>query len=117
MGGALRMEAGRILGYAFDPNFVNVNSTDPNYSAVTLVTHGGLNVNEPFKGPTDTHVDAWVGYQRKLTKRVNWRIQLNMSNVGEKDSLVPAQYEPDGSIALERIQEGMGYRLENSFDF
>jgi hypothetical protein len=116
-GGALRMEAGRILGYAYDPNFVNVNSSDPNYAAVSLVTHGGLNVNEPFVGPTDTHVDAWVGYQKKIFKRVNWRIQLNMSNVGEKDSLVPAQYEPDGSIALERIQEGMGYRLENSFDF
>jgi hypothetical protein len=94
-----------------------VNSTDPNYAAVTLVTEGGLNVNEPFMGPTDTHVDMWIGYQRKLFANVNWRIQLNMQNVGEKDSLVPAQYEPDGSLALERIQEGMGFRLENSFDF
>jgi hypothetical protein len=40
-----------------------------------------------------------------------------MQNVGEKDSLVPAAYEPDGSLALARIQEGMGFRLENSFDF
>jgi hypothetical protein len=48
---------------------------------------------------------------------VNWRIQLNISNVGEKDHLVPAAYEPDGSLALARIQLGAGYRLENSFDF
>jgi outer membrane receptor protein involved in Fe transport len=117
LGGALRMEASRILGYKYDPNFKNVNSTDPNYADVAVVTEGGLNVNEPFYGPTDTHVDAWVGYTHKLAKKVNWRIQLNMSNVGEVDHLVPAQYEPDGSLALVRIQEGMGYRLENSFDF
>jgi outer membrane receptor protein involved in Fe transport len=117
VGGALRMEAGRILGYKYDPNFKNVDSTDPNYAAVEVVTQGGLNVNEPFLGPTDTHVDLWFGYQRKLVKNVNWRIQLNMSNVGEKDHLVPSQYEPDGSLALARIQEGIGYRLENSFDF
>jgi hypothetical protein len=117
IGGALRMEASRILGYKFDPTFVNVNSNDPNYAAVKLVTEGGLNVNEPFFGPTDTHVDAWIGYQRKLAKSVNWRIQLNISNVGEKDHLVPSEYEPDGSLALARIQLGAGYRLENSFDF
>ncbi len=117
IGGALRMEASRILGYKYDPTFVNVNSTDPNYAAVKLVTEGGLNVNEPFFGPTDTHVDAWIGYQRKLAKSVNWRIQLNITNVGEKDHLVPAEYEPDGSLALARIQLGAGYRLENSFDF
>ena len=116
-GGALRMEAARILGYKYDPTFKNVNSTDPNYANVLLVTEGGLNVNEPFMGSTDTHVDAWVGYSRKIGRNVNWRIQLNMENVGEKDHLVAAQYEPDGSLALSRIQEGMGYRLENSFDF
>jgi len=31
--------------------------------------------------------------------------------------LVPSEYEPDGSLALARIQLGAGYRLENSFDF
>ena len=116
-GGALRMEASRIEGYAFDPNFKNVNSSDPNYAAVVLVTEGGLNVNKPFMGPKDTHVDLWLGYSRKLAKKVNWRIQLNLLNSFEKDRLVPARYEPDGSLALSRIQLGMGYRLENSFDF
>jgi hypothetical protein len=37
--------------------------------------------------------------------------------VGEKDHLVAAGYNPDGSLYLARIQEGMGWRLENSFDF
>jgi hypothetical protein len=117
VGGALRMEASRILGYRYNPNFKNVNSTDPNYANVVAVTEGGLDVNQPIMGSTDTHVDAWVGYTRKVYKNVNWRIQLNLRNVGEKDTLVAAQFEPDGSLALARIQEGMGWSLENSFDF
>ena len=117
IGGGLRIEAARILGYKYDPNFKNINSDDPNYANVASVTQGGLNVNEPFYGTNDTHVDMWFGYTRKLYKNVNWRIQLNLQSVGEKDHLVAAGYEPDGSLALARIQEGMGWRLENSFDF
>jgi hypothetical protein len=111
------MEAARILGYKYNPNFNNVNSTDPNYANVVAVTQGGLDVNQPFYGSTDTHVDAWVGYSRKVYKNVNWRVQLNLRSVGEKDHLVAAQFEPDGSLALARIQQGMGWTLENSFDF
>jgi outer membrane receptor protein involved in Fe transport len=117
IGGGLRIEAKRILGYAFDPNFKNSNSTDPNYAQVLAVTEGGLNVNEPFYGTNDTHLDGWLGYSRKVYRNVNWRIQLNLQNIGEKDHLVASAYEPDGSLALARIQLGMGWRLENSFDF
>jgi len=122
VGGAFRMEAGRIIGYHFDPTFVNVNSTDPRY-AVNLIpqeaglTQGGLNVNQPFIGPNDHHLDAWIGYKRKLTRALDWRIQLNVRSLGEKDKLVAARVQPDGSLALARIQQGMGWELTNSFDF
>ncbi len=117
IGGALRVNAGRILGYHFDPNFKNANSGDPNYAGVTALTLGGLNVNEPFMGANETHVDAWIGYNWKLGHDITWRIQLNTTNVGERDHLIPAAIQPDGSIALARISEGMGWTLTNSFDF
>jgi hypothetical protein len=117
VGGALRVEAARILGYHYDPTFVNVNASDPNYANVASVTQGGLNVSEPWMGSTDTHVDGWVGYTRKLYRNVNWRIQLNLQSIGEKDHLTASSIEPDGSMGLARIQQGMGWRLENSFDF
>jgi len=99
-GGALRMEAGKILGYAFDP------------------TTNFLNVNSPWIGPTDTHVDGWVGYSRRVfANKVNWRIQLNLRNIGEKAHLVADAVEPDGSIGLARIQDGMTWTLTNTFDF
>jgi hypothetical protein len=117
VGGALRVEAGRIIGYHFDPNFKNLNSNDPNYAGVAFLTLGGLNVNQPFIGKNDTHVDLWVGYSRKLTRKINWRTQLNVRSVGETDHLVAARINPDGSIALARIVQGMGFQLTNTFDF
>jgi hypothetical protein len=58
-----------------------------------------------------------VGYSRKLAHNVNWRIQLNIQSVGEKDRLIAARVNPDGNVALARIVEGMGFNLTNSIDF
>ncbi len=99
LGGALRIEAGRIEGY--------------HYSA----TLGTLDVTDPWHGPNDTHVDLWLGYTRQLRHHLDWRIQVNVRNVGEKTRLVPSYYEPDGSIALARIQEGMTWQLTNTISF
>ena len=99
-GGAARIEAGRISGYKYSP------------------TLGFLDVNQPINGPEDQHYDLWVGYSKKLKyQNLVWRVQLNMRNVGEKTRLVPAYYEPDGSLALARIQDGMSWRLTNSIEF
>jgi hypothetical protein len=122
VGGAFREEAGRIIGYKFNPNFVNANSTDPNYAVnyitdVPPSTRGGLDVNQPFRGSNESHVDAWIGYTRKLSKNLTWRIQLNIRSVGEKDHLVAARINPDGSLALARIVQGMGWQLTNALDF
>jgi outer membrane receptor protein involved in Fe transport len=117
IGGAFREEAGRIIGYKFDPTFKNANSDDPDYAGVTNLTLGGLDVNQPFTGENEHHFDAWVGYSRKITRDINWRIQLNVRHVGENNRLMAARINPDGSIALARIVQGMGFQLTNSFDF
>jgi hypothetical protein len=117
VGGAFREEAGRIIGYHFSSTFVNSISSDPNYAGVISLTQGGLDVNDPYRGKNDWHIDAWVGYSRKLTRSIDWRIQLNCRSVGERDHLVTAGVNPDGTITLARIEEGMGFQLTNSFDF
>jgi hypothetical protein len=48
---------------------------------------------------------------------VNWRVQLNLRNVGESANLVPVTMNPDGSVALSRISEGMTWFLTNTFEF
>jgi len=120
VGGGYREEAGRVIGYHYRPTLKNSISNDPAYSSspeLLALTLGGLDVNQPFRGKNETHVDAWIGYSRKVTNKITWRIQLNLQNVGETDHLVTGRVNPDGSIALARIVEGTGYRLENSFDF
>ncbi len=123
-GGGLRVEAGRIIGYKFDSTFKNVNSSlaayqlNPTTGMNPLgLTLGGLNINEPYMSSSEHHIDLWVGYNKKITRDINWRIAVNLKNAGEKDRLVAARINPDGSIALTRIEEGMGWQLTNTFSF
>lgn len=100
VGGAARFEAGRIGGYRYSS------------------TLGYLDVNQPLMTKNDVHFDAWIGYSKKLAYHdLIWRVQLNVRNVAEKTRLVRAYYEPDGSLALSRIQDGMSWRLSNSLEF
>ena len=96
---AYRWEDRRILGYQYN------------------ATTNALDVSKPWKGPTDQHLDLWIGYSHKLTDTVNWNIQLNLRNVGERNKIIPASMQPDGSVALYRIHYGMLASLTNTFTF
>ncbi len=100
IGGADRLEAGRILGYPYSPAL------------------GFLDVVHPYIGSNEQYFDAWIGYSRRIfNNRVRWQIQLNSRNLFQKSHLQPDSIEPDGSLALERIQEGMTWQLSNSFEY
>jgi hypothetical protein len=102
VGGGARLEAARIVGYRYNADLGPTGSLDP---------------TNPIKGPKDEHYDFWVGYSRKVYKDLNWHIQLNFRDVGDKTHLVASHIEPDGSLALARIQEGMSWQLTNSLEF
>ena len=104
VGGAYRWEDRRILGYRL---LKDSNGKDT----------ASINVGDPMYGPTSSHYDMWVGYSRDITAKVNWRIQLNVRNILEADKLVPVSMNPDGVLALARIQEGMSWQLTNTFSF
>lgn len=99
VGGAYRWEGDRVLGYE--------------YSAVDK----SLDVTKPYKGGSEDHLDIWIGYGHKVTKKLDWRIQVNLRNVGEHRGLVPVNINPDGTVALSRIKEGMGWTVTNTFTF
>ena len=99
VGVAYRWEGKRVLGYQ-----LNTAKT-------------ALDVNKPWYSATDDHADLWMGYGHKLTTKINWRIQLNLRNVGESAKLVPVNINPDGAVALSRIQDGMSWALTNTFNF
>jgi hypothetical protein len=118
VGGGFRDEAGKILGYQYSSTVANTALTnDPNYAGVTLLTQGGLDVTKPFYGKNDYHFDGWVGYSRKLNRKIDWRIQVNVRSIGEHDHLMTAGKNPDGTITAASIQQGMGWQLTNAFEF
>jgi outer membrane receptor for ferric coprogen and ferric-rhodotorulic acid len=94
-----RWQQGVILGYGMKSDYSN------------------LDVNKPLWGKSTYAIDLWAGYERKLTANVNWRIQLNMRNVGASVHLEPLSLEPDGSVAMARIVEGQTWFLTNTLSF
>lgn len=102
VGGALRWEDSRVLGYAYDPN---------------LGPLGALDISRPWKSDTETHLDLWFAYRKRLTDSIDWKIQLNVRNVAEDTELVPVSVNPDGTTAFSRIREGMTWQLTNTFEF
>ena len=102
IGGSIRWQDEQILGYGLK----EAGAENP-----------GLNVLSPIYGDSEEAIDIWIGYERKLTDRINWRIQLNLRNVGKDVGLVAISANPDGEAALYRIQEGMTWKITNTFSF
>jgi len=105
VGLAYRWEDRAILGYGTHLATV--------YGESAWIT----DVNQPLYGPTESHVDLWVGYEHKLTSKINWKVQLNLRNVTEHAGLIPISLEPDGSVAQSRIKSGQTYELSSVFTF
>jgi len=105
IGGAYRWEDEITIGYP---------------SIVTTINGAQLNsydINRPFHGPSEESVDLWTGYERKLSRGMTWRIQLNVMNVFGKNELIPINRQPDGSAAGFRIKQGPTWTLSNSLNF
>ncbi len=105
LGGAYRWEDKTAIGYVY--------KYLPMFGKIMEVK----DLTKPIYGKQLTGVDAWVGYERKVTKDINWRCQLNLRDVGAKNTLVPIGANPDGSVAVYRIKEGMAWSVTNTFSF
>jgi hypothetical protein len=82
---------------------------------------GGLasfDLSKPYYGPAEDALDLWVSYERRLNKKLNWKIQLNVRNVGDGDDLIPISVEPDGHTwASVRIAPTQEWYVTNTFSF
>lgn len=99
IGGAFRYQDEQILGYGLKDD------------------NSGLSVEKPIYGDVESHIDMWIGYEREVTDKVDWRIQVNVRNVGEDVGLTPISANPNGTIAAQRITEGMAWSVTNTFRF
>ena len=77
----------------------------------------GYDISDPYYGPSEDAFDFWVGYERKVTSKINWRIQANVRNVFASKDLIPITVQPDGSPGAYRIPEPLTWSLTNTLSF
>ncbi len=80
---------------------------------------GGVtfDINNPYFGDARTNVDLWAGYERPISKKIDWRIQVNVRNAFTNNELIPISTQPDGTPAAVRIAPGMSWEITNTFKF
>lgn len=88
------------------------------YTPVQGPDYIGYDLGAPYKDDAQMDFDLWVGYERRILRdRVTWRAQLNVSNVGVGDELIPVTVQPDGTPAAWRIRPSQQIFLTNTFRF
>ncbi|MBK8478234.1 MAG: hypothetical protein IPL39_18630 [Opitutaceae bacterium] len=76
-----------------------------------------FDIAKPYYGETQDAIDLWIGYERKLTSKINWRVQLNVRNLGDGNKLVPLSTQWDGTVAAWGIAPCQTWTLTNTFSF
>ncbi|HVZ64538.1 MAG TPA: TonB-dependent receptor plug domain-containing protein [Lacunisphaera sp.] len=89
------------------------------YPTVPLTaTTASFDLTQPYFGPAEDALDVWASYERKITDKINWRIQLNVRNVGANDGLIPISIQPDGKTwASVRVKPVQDWFVTNTFSF
>ncbi len=103
VGVGVRYESDVVIGYK--------PVGDPYGSTISF------DIANPYKGPAQTNYDFWIGYNRKLSTKIDWSIQLNIRNVGVGDELIPITTQPDGTPASYRIRPPQTWTVTNTFRF
>ncbi len=112
VGAAYRWQDKVIIGYR--PVYYIGDQLAPNPA---MATSAKFDLANPYYGPAEKNLDLWIGYTRRLGARLNWRTQLNVRNVGKRDSLIPITVQPDGRPAAWRIAPTMVWLLTNTIEF
>lgn len=104
VGGAMRYQSASTLAYK------PIQHTNPSYISYDL--------SQPYRDDPLTDFDVWIGYGRKVyNNKIDWRVQLNVQNVGVGNELLPVTVQPDGSVATYRIRPPQQISITNSFTF
>lgn len=82
---------------------------------------GGLasfDLTKPYYGPAEEALDVWASYERRINRKINWKIQLNARNVMKNDGLIPISVQPDGRTwAAARVKPVQEWLITNTFMF
>jgi len=108
---------GRLRGFNVGTGFRYQDSVIIGYAPIGGSNNFSIDLNKPYKGPAETNVDFWLGYRRRLSQKIDWRIQLNVRNAFAGDDLIPVTVQPDGTPAAYRIAPTQTWTISNTFQF
>jgi outer membrane receptor protein involved in Fe transport len=102
VGGGIRYQGKILLGTGYEHS---ATGDIPDYSIL-------------YWGPSLVNYDGWVSYRMpRISRRVDWDVQLNLTNIGVGKKLIATAAQPDGTIATYRIAEPMTWTVRNTFTF
>lgn len=108
LGGSARYQSASTLAY--QPYNEVSEFTGREFLAYDLDT--------PFKDDSQLDFDLWFAYGKPIfNDKVDWRVQMNIANVGVGDELVPITVQPDGTPAAYRIKAPQQIFITNTFKF
>jgi hypothetical protein len=99
---------------------MNYRYEDPKVIGYGLKTEGGRVVTDLSTRYYNEAVHTWglsARYGRKLSAKVNWSLQLNITNAFQGDKVLAIATQPDGSMARGMIREGTSWSATNSWTF
>lgn len=102
VGGAIRWQDDVVIGYPLTVDAEGKTTFD---------------LDNPYSGDARTNYDFWIGYERAITEKIDWKIQLNVMNAFAGDELIPISTQPDGTPAAVRIAPGMTWEITSTFSF
>lgn len=109
---------GRLKGLSIGAAARYESSLTLAYKPVQDGNHISYDLNSPYKDEALLDFDMWVGYGREIwDDKIHWRAQVNVSNIGVGDELIPVTVQPDGTPAAWRIRPAQQISLTNTFSF
>ncbi len=85
-----------------------------------LITSDGFryDLTSPYYGPAHDSLDLWLSYERKLSKTITWKGQINVRNAFAQKGLIPVTLQPDGTTwAQVRTKPLQEWFVTNTFTF
>ena len=74
--------------------------------------------DSPLKGEVSKEAELFCGYSRRLGKRINWRVQLNIRNLlDNQDPMTQRANISTGLVTVYAVPEPRSFILTNTFSF
>ena len=110
-------EEGMLKGFNIGASYRWADEIILGYPITEIDGEANFDLENPYYGSAENNLDLWAGYERMLTDKIHWRIQLNVRNAFQENDLIPISVQPDGSAGAFRIQNEATWSITNTFSF